>query len=188
MPSGTSHTGPNPAGAPAVSWRVECADCLTLLPGLEADSFGAVITDAPYGIDFHDEAWDGRAIDEAAAAASGGIQVGRQEGFQRWCALWGAECLRVLLPGGHLLCFAAPRMAHRLGCGLEEAGFEVRDTLMWVFGTGMPKSRHLGEGRSADLKPASAYPLYSATATCEPAYALKPKVSPRLPPQPPHAA
>jgi hypothetical protein len=71
--------------------------------------------------------------------------------FQDWCRLWAAECLRVLKPGGWILAFGGTRTWHRLVCGIEDAGFEVRDAvadltgydaagLMWVYGSGFPKS------------------------------------------------
>jgi site-specific DNA-methyltransferase (adenine-specific) len=64
--------------------------------------------------------------------------------FQAWCEAWGRECLRVLKPGGHLLSFGSTRTSHRLVAGLEDAGFEIRDTLVWLFGSGFPKSRDVG--------------------------------------------
>lgn len=60
--------------------------------------------------------------------------------FQAWCEAWAAECLRVLKPGGHLLAFGGTRTYHRLAAGIEDAGFEVRDTLAWMFGSGFAKS------------------------------------------------
>jgi DNA modification methylase len=62
--------------------------------------------------------------------------------------------LRVLKPGGHLAAFGAPRTFHRVACGIEDAGFQLRDTLMWVYGTGMPKSRRYPGGTGTSLKPA----------------------------------
>jgi site-specific DNA-methyltransferase (adenine-specific) len=59
-----------------------------------------------------------------------------------------------LKPGGHLLAFGSPRTVHRLACGAEDAGLEIRDELMWLYGNGMPKSRHFPGGRSTTLKPA----------------------------------
>jgi site-specific DNA-methyltransferase (adenine-specific) len=78
--------------------------------------------------------------------------------FQRWCEAWARECLRVLKPGGYLLAFGGTRTWHRLVCGIEDAGFEIRDStadltgydapgLMWVYGQGFPKSRNI----SADI-------------------------------------
>ena len=60
--------------------------------------------------------------------------------FQDWCRLWAAECLRVLKPGGHLLAFGGTRTWHRLACAVEDAGFEVRDSIAWLYGSGFPKS------------------------------------------------
>ena len=60
--------------------------------------------------------------------------------FQRWCTAWTAECLRVLKPGGHLLAFGGTRTWHRLACAVEDAGFEVRDSIAWMYGSGFPKS------------------------------------------------
>jgi DNA modification methylase len=65
--------------------------------------------------------------------------------YQRWCYEWGKECLRVLKPGGHLLASNSPRMYHRMAIGLEDAGFEIRDQIMWVYGSGFPKSHNIGK-------------------------------------------
>lgn len=77
--------------------------------------------------------------------------------FQEWCEEWGREALRVLKPGGHLAAFGGTRTYHRLTSGLEDAGFEIRDTIAWLYGSGFPKSLNLtGEhnGRGTALKPA----------------------------------
>jgi DNA modification methylase len=60
--------------------------------------------------------------------------------FQQWCQLWAAECLRVLRPGGHLLAFGGTRTYHRMACAIEDAGFEIRDSIHWTYGSGFPKS------------------------------------------------
>lgn len=60
--------------------------------------------------------------------------------FQAWSEVWAAECLRVLKPGGHLLAFGGTRTWHRLACAIEDAGFEVRDSIAWMYGSGFPKS------------------------------------------------
>ncbi|MGH2946536.1 MAG: DNA-methyltransferase [Solirubrobacteraceae bacterium] len=111
------------------------------------------MTDPPYGIGFQNERWDGRAIQEAAAR-TGHARLSRSNAYQAWCRAWGHECVRVLKPGGYLLAFGSPRTAHRLAAGLEDAGLELRDTLLWLYGTGMPKSRRLPGGRGTTLKPA----------------------------------
>lgn len=61
-------------------------------------------------------------------------------GFQLWCEQWAAECLRVLKPGGHLLAFGGTRTWHRLAVAIEDAGFEIRDSIAWMYGSGFPKS------------------------------------------------
>jgi site-specific DNA-methyltransferase (adenine-specific) len=92
---------------------------------LEADSVDAIVTDPPYGLEFMGKEWDG---------------FGTPLGFQTWSEQWAREALRVLKPGGHLLAFGGTRMYHRLAAGIEDAGFEIRDTLMWLYGSGFPKS------------------------------------------------
>jgi site-specific DNA-methyltransferase (adenine-specific) len=86
--------------------------------------------------------------------------------YQQFCYEWGKECFRILKPGGHLLASNSPRMYHRMAIGLEDAGFEVRDQIMWVYGSGFPKSHNIGkaidkmgidnewEGWGTALKPA----------------------------------
>jgi site-specific DNA-methyltransferase (adenine-specific) len=60
--------------------------------------------------------------------------------FQSWCETWAVEALRVLKPGGHMLAFGGTRTYHRLTCAIEDAGFEIRDCLSWLYGSGFPKS------------------------------------------------
>lgn len=74
--------------------------------------------------------------------------------FQQFCEDWGREVFRVMKPGAYILSCGAPRAYHRMACGLEDAGFEVRDCLAWLFGSGFPKSLNLGEGLGTALKPA----------------------------------
>lgn len=93
-------------------------DCLSVLRSLDAESIDAIVTDPPYGIAFMGKAWD--------------ISV---PGVDVW-----SECLRVLKPGGHLLAFAGTRTQHRLATRIEDAGFEIRDLVAWVYGSGFPKS------------------------------------------------
>lgn len=112
-------------------------DCLTVMRGMAAGSVDAVVTDAPYDLAFMGKAWDrsGVAFDPAT---------------------W-TEVLRVLKPGGHLLAFGGSRTYHRMACAVEDAGFEVRDCLAWLYGVGFPKSHNLhGEwqGWGTALKPA----------------------------------
>ncbi|UJA22040.1 site-specific DNA-methyltransferase [Thermoleophilia bacterium SCSIO 60948] len=141
------------ATAPSSSeWSLIEGDCLEVLGSLEPGSADAIVTDPPYGIDFQGERWDGRAIREAAARLNG-KRLAAAESYQAWTRAWASATIGALKPGAHLLAFSAPRTAHRLACGIEEAGFELRDCLIWLYGTGMPKSRKLPGGRAASLKP-----------------------------------
>lgn len=106
-------------------------DCLDVLATLDAESVDAVVCDPPYALGFMGQAWD----------------THTPGGFQHWCEAWAAECLRVLKPGGHLLAFGGTRTYHRLTAGIEDAGFEIRDSLHWIHGQGFPKGK-------AQLKPA----------------------------------
>lgn len=132
-------------------WRVVQGDTLELLPDLPDASVDAVVCDPPYGIDFHNQKWDGRTIRQSARGRHGRLSNG--QAFERWTTSWATELARVLKPGGHLLAFGAPRMAHRLISGVEDSGLEVRDVLMWLHGQGMPKSRRLADGQGTALKP-----------------------------------
>jgi site-specific DNA-methyltransferase (adenine-specific) len=93
-------------------------DCLDVLRQLQDCSVDAVVTDPPYGLSFMGKRWD--------------YDVPSTE-------VW-AECLRVLKPGGHLLAFAGTRTQHRMAVRIEDAGFEIRDMIAWVYGSGFPKS------------------------------------------------
>ena len=93
-------------------------DCLAVLRTLPDASVDAVVTDPPYGLSFMGKRWD---YDVPA------VEV------------W-AECLRVLKPGGHLLAFAGTRTQHRMAVRIEDAGFDIRDLIAWVYGSGFPKS------------------------------------------------
>jgi hypothetical protein len=113
---------------------------LDVLPTLPDNSIDAIVTDPPYELGFMGKSWD-----------STGIAYN--------VALW-KECLRVLKPGGHLLAFSGSRTYHRMTCAIEDAGFEVRDQIMWVYGSGFPKSHNISkainksEGVEYKTKPA----------------------------------
>jgi DNA modification methylase len=127
-------------------WRLVEGDSLSLMAKLPEHSVDCVVTDPPYGIGFHGESWDG--------AGKAGSQLAGGEAFTAWARAWAAQCLRVLKPGGHLLAFGSPRTFHRLTSGVEDAGFQLRDVLMWVYGQGTPKARKLPGGLAAMLRPA----------------------------------
>ena len=91
--------------------------------------FDSIVTDPPYGIDFLGKAWD--------------ANTGALETYQ--------ECLRVLKPGGHILAFSAARTYHHLAITLEQAGFEIRDQIMWIYSSGFPKSQDVGRSIQRSL-------------------------------------
>jgi len=99
-------------------WEIHEGDCLDVMRGMADASVDSIVTDPPYGLGFMGKAWD--------------IGVPAVDVF--------VECLRVLKPGGHLLAFGGSRTYHRLAVAVEDAGFEVRDQLMWLHGNGFPKS------------------------------------------------
>lgn len=66
------------------------------------------------------------------------------EAFERWVSEWATECYRILKPGGHMLAFGGSRTWHRLAAGIEDAGFEIRDSIAWIYGSGFPKSMNPG--------------------------------------------
>ena len=98
-------------------------DCMEILKSIPENSIDAIITDPPYGLAFMGKKWD---YDIPA------IEI--------WI-----ECLRTLKPGGYLLSFAGTRTQHRMACNIEDSGFEIRDMIAWVYGSGFPKSLNIGK-------------------------------------------
>lgn len=133
-------------------WALIETDAFALLSALPDASVDAVVTDPPYGLGFGKQAWDGKDI--AHRFSSRGEAQRSSVAFERFTSAWAAECRRVLRPGGYLVAFGAPRMAHRLMVGIEEADLEVRDVVMWLHSQGVPKGRRLPGGLSSALKPA----------------------------------
>ncbi|QGJ88633.1 DNA methylase [Mycobacterium phage Atcoo] len=129
-------------------------DCVEVLRTLPDNSVDAVVTDPPYGLEFMGKDWDApwrktsashaRARERRAAelddpvkgkyirAGVNAYEAGQP--FQQWCTQWAAECLRVLKPGGHMLAFGGSRTWHRLAAAIEDAGFEIRDSIAWLYG------------------------------------------------------
>jgi site-specific DNA-methyltransferase (adenine-specific) len=97
---------------------LHCGDCREVLRDFPDNSFDSVVTDPPYGLSFMGVGWDH------------GVP-----GVVFW-----REILRVMKPGAHLLAFGGTRTYHRLACAIEDAGFEIRDQIQWLYGSGFPKS------------------------------------------------
>ena len=100
--------------------RIIVGDCRESMAALPAESVDAVVCDPPYELGFMGKSWD-------ASGIAYDLDVWRQ-------------AIRVLKPGGHLLAFSGSRTYHRMTCAIEDAGFEIRDQIMWVYGSGFPKS------------------------------------------------
>jgi DNA modification methylase len=184
-------------------------DCLEVMAGMDPESFDAIITDPPYGLEFMGKSWDQFRVDDPTKRRHGGKRPGNQGeikptdngpfgrvglgggdrpttsrcvgcgkrdqfrkahgcpdgtdwrtevidpytappsslAFGEWCRAWGLQAYRVARPGAYLLAFGGTRTYHRLAAGLEDAGWIIRDTLVWGYASGFPKSK-------ATLKPA----------------------------------
>jgi site-specific DNA-methyltransferase (adenine-specific) len=147
-------------------------DCISVMLGMADSSVDSIVTDPPYHLT--QTSRGAHAATDAPAMPHGRHRIG-DKGFMGkvWdggniaqrVEMW-AECLRVLKPGGYLLAFSGSRTYHRMVCAIEDAGFEIRDQIMWLYGSGFPKSRNLSkydmagvdaqnwEGWGTALKPA----------------------------------
>jgi len=105
--------------------KIMQGNCLKTLKTLSDNSIDSIVTDPPYELGFMGKSWD-----------SSGIAFNVD--------VW-QECLRVLKPGGHLLAFSGSRTYHRMACAIEDAGFQIRDQIMWVYGSGFPKSHNVSK-------------------------------------------
>jgi hypothetical protein len=101
-------------------FALHMGDCIEVMRDLPDSSVDAIVTDPPYELGFMGKSWD-------ASGIANNIEMWR-------------EALRVLKPGGHLLAFSGSRTYHRMTCAIEDAGFEIRDQIMWIYGSGFPKS------------------------------------------------
>lgn len=143
-------------------------DCIEVMAGMEPDSIDAIVTDPPYGIGFMGHQWDQPGEHGPVRGGPGhcpghprtrearrrgehvpdAMEVGRYDlgrtamvRYQDWCATWGAAMLRVARPGAYAVVAGGPRTVHRLTSGLEDAGWLIRDVLVWAHAQGFPKSR-----------------------------------------------
>ena len=105
-------------------YKLYQGNMLDMLKVIEPNSIDSIVTDPPYELNFMGKGWDNSGI-----------------AFQS--STW-LKCLEVLKPGGYLLAFGGSRTYHRIACAIEDAGFEIRDTIMWLYGSGFPKSMNIG--------------------------------------------
>jgi DNA modification methylase len=106
-----------------MSWNIYHGDCREVMQTLHPESVDSIVSDPPYGLSFMGKGWDH------------GVP-----GEEFW-----TEALRVAKPGAHLLAFGGTRTYHRLACAIEDAGWEIRDCVMWVYGSGFPKSHDVSK-------------------------------------------
>ena len=102
------------------------ADCIEAMKAMPDNSVDSIVTDPPYELGFMGKSWD-------ASGIAFNIEV------------W-QEALRVIKPGGHLIAFSGSRTYHRMAVAIEDAGFQIRDQIMWVYGSGFPKSHNISKG------------------------------------------
>lgn len=139
------------------NYTLHLGDCLESLRAMPDNSVDSIVTDPPYGLTQNSGGPSAKGSDTPAGRAKAGASRGGFMGH-KWDSdvpsveIW-QECLRVLKPGGHLLAFAGTRTQHRMAVRIEDAGFEIRDMIAWVYGSGFPKS-HNGEWGGTALKPA----------------------------------
>jgi site-specific DNA-methyltransferase (adenine-specific) len=139
-----------------------CGNCLDVLATLPAASIDSVVCDPPYGLQFMGRKWDklwrnNSEADRAYVDRTAGELTSRRRKLpdyasakpaqmQKWHEQWAREVFRVMKPGAYLVAFGGTRTYHRMACAIEDAGFEVRDTIAWLTGQGFPKSHDVSKG------------------------------------------
>lgn len=137
----------------ALPYTLHLGDCLDVLRTIPDNTIDSVVTDPPYGLT---ATRPGGRSEATRGAVMGGFMGLTWDSDVPPVEVW-IECLRVLKPGGHLLAFAGTRTQHRMAVRIEDAGFEIRDMIAWVYGSGFPKSKNLDgdwQGWGTALKPA----------------------------------
>jgi site-specific DNA-methyltransferase (adenine-specific) len=151
-----------------MEYKLILGDCLDKIKELEEDSIDSIVTDPPYHLTSIVKRF-GKEGSAPAKPGKDGSFSRLSRGFmgQEWdggdiafnTEVW-EQCLRVLKPGGHLIAFSGSRTYHKMAYAIDESGFEIRDQIMWVYGSGFPKSHNIGkkvpdfEGWATALKPA----------------------------------
>lgn len=145
---------------------LHCGDCLEILPSLAESSIDACISDPPYHLASIVKRFGAEGAKPAKSNGASGVYRRASAGFmgQKWDGgdiafrpeTW-AQVLRVLKPGAHLAAFGAPKNFHRLAVAIEDAGFEIRDCVMWLFGQGFPKSHDLAKAIDKKLGAEGSY-------------------------------
>ena len=114
------------------NYKLYRGSMLDLSEVIEPNSVDAIITDPPYELNFMNKSWDNSGI-----------------AFQK--ETW-KKCYDALKSGGHMLVFGGSRTFHRIACAIEDAGFEIRDTILWLYGQGFPKSMNIGKVLLKDIE------------------------------------
>lgn len=137
--------------------RIYNMDCIEGMKLIEDNSVDAIVTDPPYGLGFMGKEWDTFDRSQFGTAGTEGpndlkiiknfniLPRYNTDGLYEFTKSWSIECLRILKPGGYLLSFAGTRTQHKIASAIEDAGFEIRDIISWVYGSGFPKSLNIGK-------------------------------------------
>ena len=143
-------------------------DAIEQMAKLPENSIDSIVTDPPYGLEFMGKDWDkftkGKLSNRWQQAGKPSMRkfkghndwhskpkpryindLKSMNALQEFCYEWAKEALRVLKPGGYLLSFGGTRTYHRMACAIEDAGFEIRDCIQWLYGSGFPKSLNIGK-------------------------------------------
>lgn len=159
---------------PKPYWQSECGRAVVyvgdnlhvMTAEMESQQFHAVVTDSPYGLEFMGKEWDApwKKVDDRTVRADEmndpvkakylrhNVEYVRDSKlFQEWFFDRAGAMLRVAKPGAHLLSFGGTRMWHRMACAVEDAGWEIRDTIMWVYGNGFPKGLDVSQAIDREL-------------------------------------
>ena len=137
-----------------------CGGNLEVVKSWPPNTISAIVTDPPYGLGFMGKEWD-TLIEKTRDSAGGFLRNGKSGSnpyaaarcrhgsdsvqMQEWYYHWAKAMLRITKPGGFLLCFGGTRTVHRLTCAIEDAGWEIRDCMMWLYGSGFPKSHNISK-------------------------------------------